>query len=99
MALYRLEMFEPTMSAEVGFIGDGYMFALYKEGRAVPETHGGLDWPIRSLFEVMMATWREIDWLKEKAKAARLLAESNDETQHEVLAFLASLNAGFISTS
>jgi len=91
MSLYRVQTFEPTRSGEVGWVSDGYFYAIYEGTSTVPESHGGLDAPIRSLFELMTVTWREIDWRAEESTAARLLTEGTDTDQREVATLMARL--------
>jgi hypothetical protein len=90
MSLYRLRTFEPSHTAEAGRIDDGYFYAIYAQGSAVPESHGGLDSPIRSLYELMTLTWTEIDWKTERLAAARLHREGNNDQQQ-----IAEFFAGF----
>jgi hypothetical protein len=88
VTLYRVKTFEPSHTAEVGWIDDGYFYAIYEQGKAVPESHGGLDNPIRSLYELMTVTWREIDWKAERPAAARLHREGNND-QRQIAEFFA----------
>jgi hypothetical protein len=93
MSLYRLKTFEPTQSAEAGRIEDGYFYAIYLQGNTVPESHGGLDTPIRSLYELMTITWKDINWKAEKPTAIRLLREA-DGDQRAIAEFF----GGFATT-
>jgi hypothetical protein len=89
MSLYRLQMFEPGQVAEVGYLkNEGYFYAIYEQGSTIPKTHGGLDNPIRSLYEVMAVTWLEIDWKAEKPTAARLFREDGID-QRQIAEFFA----------
>jgi hypothetical protein len=86
MSLYRLRTFEPTQVAEVGEVDGGYFYAIYEQGKTVPASHGGLDSPIRSLYELMTVTWREINWKAERPAAIRLLREGNGD-QRQIAEF------------
>jgi hypothetical protein len=91
--LYRLKTFEPSQTAEAGWVGDGYFFAIYEQGRTVPESHGGLDTPIRSLCELITITWSEINWKAERPAAQRLLRDAGGD-QRQIAEFF----AGFATT-
>jgi hypothetical protein len=93
VSIYKLRTFEPTQVAEVGEVDGGYFFAIYEQGKTIPESHGGLDNPIRSLCELMLMTWREINWKAERPAAVRLLREGNDDQRQ-----VAELFAEFAAT-
>jgi hypothetical protein len=92
MVMYKLRTFEPTHTAEAGTVDGGYFFAIYEQGKTIPESHGGLDNPIRSLCELMLMTWREINWKAERTAASRLLREG-DGDQRQVAEFFADFAA------
>ena len=88
MSLYGVRTFEPSHTAEVGAIDDGYFYAIYERGCTSPESHGGLDNPIGSLYELMTLTWSEIDWRSEQPTAQRLLREAGGD-QRQIAEFFA----------
>jgi len=88
MSLYGVRTFEPSHTAEVGAIDDGYFCAIYERGYTSPESHGGLDNPIGSLYELMTLTWSEIDWRSEQPTAQRLLREGGGD-QRQIAEFFA----------
>jgi hypothetical protein len=51
-------------------------------------SHGGLDNPIGSLYELMTLTWSEIDWRSEQHTAQRLLREGGGD-QRQIAEFFA----------
>jgi hypothetical protein len=73
MAIFEVATKDPAYTAEVGWARalPGYWFALYDQGgRTV--SHGGVEYPIGSLYDLVAKTVGVLDWGEETATLRKL---------------------------
>lgn len=74
MAIFEVATKDPAYRAEVGWVRTipGYFFAVYDEdGKTF--AHGGVEYPIGSLYDLVAKTVGIIDWSAESTTLRKLL--------------------------